>query len=85
MDAVEDLALPPSGDILSDLMTKSELPSVTNSSGQPGIGAGTFPDDPKLIVVHPIPREQGLKLIGMMGLNFDGDGDFQLSRELGDA
>ncbi|MFT3940284.1 hypothetical protein [Rhodopseudomonas sp.] len=39
------------------------------------IGADAFPEDPDLIAVHPNTREQGVKLIGMMGLCFDGDGE----------
>lgn len=49
------------------------------------IGADAFPEDPELVVVHPITREQVLKLIDMMGLRFEGDGEFQISRERVDA
>lgn len=48
---------------------------------RPVVGCDAFPEDPEVIAVHPITREQGMKLIGMMGLRFDGDGEFQISRE----
>lgn len=48
------------------------------------VGLDAFPDDPEMVVVHPISREQGIKLIEMMGKRFDGDGEFQISRELVD-
>lgn len=46
------------------------------------VGRDAFPRDPEIVAVHPISREQGMKLIGMMGLDFDGDGEFHVSREL---
>ena len=49
------------------------------------IGSDAFPEDPDLVTAHPITREQGIKLIGMMGLRFEGDGEIQISRELIDA
>lgn len=45
------------------------------------LGPGAFPEDPQLIGVHPIPREQGMKLIALMGLRFEGDGEFHVNRE----
>ena len=46
------------------------------------VGRDAFPEDPEIVAVHQITREQGMKLIGMMGFNFDGDGEFHVSREL---
>lgn len=48
------------------------------------VGRDAFPEDPDMIVVHPVSREQGMKLIEVMGLRFDGDGEFQISREMVD-
>jgi hypothetical protein len=49
------------------------------------IGPDAFPEDPDIIAVHPITHEQGLRLIEMMGLRFEGDGEFHISREIVDA
>jgi hypothetical protein len=49
------------------------------------IGPDAFPGDPDIIAVHPITRDQGIRLIEMMGLRFEGDGEFQISREIADA
>jgi hypothetical protein len=49
------------------------------------IGSEAFPEDPELVAVHPVTREQGIKLIEMMGFQYDGDGEFQISRELVDV
>ena len=46
------------------------------------VGRDAFPEDSEIVAVHQITREQGMKLIGMMGFNFDGDGEFHVSREL---
>lgn len=48
------------------------------------VGRDAFPEDPDMIAVHPVSREQGMKLIEMMGLYFDGVGEFQISREMVD-
>ncbi|MGY3582422.1 hypothetical protein ACVIGB_000654 [Bradyrhizobium sp. USDA 4341] len=48
------------------------------------VGHDSFPEDPEMIAVHPITRDQGMKLIDMMGFKFEGDGEFQISRELVD-
>jgi hypothetical protein len=49
------------------------------------VGDDAFPEDPDIVAVHPLTREQGMRLIEMMGLQFDGDGEFQISRELVDV
>jgi hypothetical protein len=49
------------------------------------IGPDAFPGDSDIIAVHPITRDQGIRLIEMMGLRFEGDGEFQISREIADA
>jgi hypothetical protein len=50
------------------------------------VGRDSFPQDPDLVkAIHPVTRQQGLKLIELMGLSFDGDGEFQVSRELVEA
>jgi hypothetical protein len=49
------------------------------------VGRDAFPEDPELIkAIHSLTREHGMKLIELMDLRFDGDGDgeFQVSREL---
>jgi hypothetical protein len=42
-----------------------------------------FPEDPESVkAAHPAMRERGLKPNELMGLHFDGNGEFQVSREL---
>jgi hypothetical protein len=45
------------------------------------VGRDAFPEDPEMIAVHLLSRVQGMELIALMGLRFDGDGEFQVSRE----
>lgn len=41
----------------------------------------SFPENPEIMAAHPIPVAQGRALLDMMGKKFDGEGEFQVSRE----
>ncbi|AWO92693.1 MULTISPECIES: hypothetical protein [Bradyrhizobium] len=40
-----------------------------------------FPEDPEPMAAYPVSAEHGRALLGTMGLRFDGEGEFQVSRE----
>jgi len=40
-----------------------------------------FPKNPELMVAFPVSAAHGRALLGMMGLSFDREGEFQVSRE----
>lgn len=65
-----------------DLLFEGKSAGIDAEAIRSVVGRDAFPEDPEIVAVHPIPREQGMKLIGMMGLDFDGDGEFHVSREL---
>lgn len=41
----------------------------------------SFPDNPELMAAYPVPVEHGRALLRMMGKKFNGEGEFQVSRE----
>jgi hypothetical protein len=68
-----------------ELLFEGSSATVSLEDVRSVIGPDAFPEDPELITAHPISREQGIKLISMLGLRFEGDGEFQVSREIVDA
>lgn len=41
----------------------------------------SFPEHPEIMAAHPVSVALGRALLDMMGKKFDGEGDFQVSRE----
>ncbi|EKS34486.1 hypothetical protein [Afipia broomeae] len=41
----------------------------------------SFPENPELMAAYPVPVGPGRALLRMMGKKFDGEGEFQVSRE----
>lgn len=40
-----------------------------------------FPTNPEPMTGYPVGADEGRKLLDLMGLSYDGDGEFQVSRE----
>ena len=70
------------GSGFDELLLEGKSASIDAEAIRSVVGRDAFPEDPEIVAVHPIPCEQGMKLIAMMGLDFDGDGEFHVSREM---
>lgn len=46
-----------------------------------GVVGPDFPQDPEPMAAYPVSAAHGRRLLGMMGLGFHGEGEFQVSRE----